>query len=265
MFVFLRILVNELFILVIIGMCKIKYIRYMLLSLLLLASFIGATATADRVVVTSGRVVYDAFGRAVKVYHPTVDTDSVYDFIAAIDAVDPTITKYDVLDRPVRVIYPDGTETNTSYRVEDHALVTHVTDALSNETETHVSGSGHTLKSIQFDGTEQIVTQFTYDGIGRLVEVLDADTNVTVSEYDMGDRRVRVSHPASGETTSSYDALGNVLKRQTANLRDSALFIEYGYDRGRLVSVNYPEHPENTFFTDIFGPQDAHSSTAARV
>ena len=103
MFVFLRILVNELFILVIIGMCKIKYIRYMLLSLLLLASFIGATATADRVVVTSGRVVYDAFGRAVKVYHPTVDTDSVYDFIAAIDTVDPTITKYDILDRPGRL------------------------------------------------------------------------------------------------------------------------------------------------------------------
>ena len=222
-----------------------RYFRYMLLSLLLLASFIGATATADRVVVTSGRVVYDAFGRAVKVYHPTVDTDSVDDFIAAIDTVDPTITKYDVLDRPVRVIYPDGTETNTSYRVEGHALVTHVTDALDNETETHVSGSGHTLKSIQFDGSEQIVTQFTYDGIGRLVEVLDADTNVTVSEYDMGDRRVRVSHPASGETTFTYDVLGNVLTRQTANLRDSALFIEYGYDRGRLISVNYPEHPEN--------------------
>ena len=222
-----------------------RIIRYKLLSLLLLASFVGATATADRVVVTSGRVVYDPFGRAVKVYHPTVDTDSVDDFIAAIDAVDPTITKYDVLDRPVRVIYPDGTETNTSYRVEDHALVTHVTDALSNETETHVSGSGHTLKSIQFDGAEQIVTQFTYDGIGRLVEVMDADTNVTVSEYDMGDRRVRVIHPASGETTFTYDVLGNVLTRQTANLRDSALFIEYTYDRGRLVSVNYPEHPEN--------------------
>ena len=223
---------------------QIRHIRYMFLSLLL-ASFIGATASSDKVVVTSGRVVYDAFGRAVKVYHPTVATDSVYDFSAAIDTVPPTVTEYDVLDRPVRVIYPDGTETNTTYRVEGHALVTHVTDALSNETETHVSGSGHTLKSIQFDGAEQIVTQFTYDGIGRLVEILDADTNVTVSEYDMGDRRVRVSHPASGETTFTYDALGNVLKRQTANLRDSALFIEYGYDRGRLISVNYPEHPEN--------------------
>ena len=217
----------------------------LLIFLLLLSSSVGATATADRVVVTSGRVVYDAFGRAVATYHPTVDTDSVYDFIAAIDTVDPTCTTYDVLDRPVRVIYPDGTETNTTYRVEGHALVTHVTDALGNATETHVSGSGRTLKSIQYDGSEQIVTQFTYDGIGRLVEVLDADTNVTVSEYDMGDRRVRVSHPASGETTFSYDALGNVLKRQTANLRDSALFIEYTYDHGRLISVKYPEHPEN--------------------
>ena len=226
-------------------MSKIRiHIRYIFL-LLLLASFIDATATADRVVVTSGRVVYDAFGRAVKVYHPTVDTDSVDDFIAAIDTVDPTQTEYDVLDRPVRVTYPDGTETNTTYSVVDHALVTHVTDALGNETETHVSGSGRTLKSIQYDGSEQIVTQFTYDGIGRLVEVMDADTNVTVSEYDMGDRRVRVSHPASGETTFTYDVLGNVLTRQTANLRDSALFIEYGYDRGRLISVNYPEHPEN--------------------
>ena len=195
--------------------------------------------------VTSGRVVYDPFGRAVATYHPTVDTDSVDDFIAAIDTVDPTQTEYDVLDRPVRVTYPDGTETNTTYSVVDHALVTHVTDALGNETETHVSGSGRTLKSIQYDGSEQIVTQFTYDGIGRLVEVMDADTNVTVSEYDMGDRRVRVSHPASGETTFTYDVLGNVLTRQTANLRDSALFIEYGYDRGRLISVNYPEHPEN--------------------
>ena len=223
----------------------IRYIRYIFLLSLLLASFIGATATADRVVVTSGRVVYDAFGRAVKVYHPTVATDSVYDFSAAIDTVPPTVTEYDVLDRPVRVIYPDGTETNTSYSVAGHALVAHVTDALDNESETHVSDSGRTLKSIQYDGAGQIVTSFTYDGIGRLVAVMDADSNVTVSEYDMGDRRVRVSHPASGETMFTYDALGNVLTRQTANLRDRAQFIEYGYDRGRLVSVSYPEHPEN--------------------
>ena len=124
-----------------------RIIRYMLLSLLLLASSVVATATAERVVVTSGRVVYDAFGRAVATYHPTVATDSVYDFSAAIDTVPPTVTEYDVLDRPTRVIYPDGTKTNTSYSVAGHALVTHVTDALDNESETHVSGSGRTVKS----------------------------------------------------------------------------------------------------------------------
>ena len=84
-----------------------RIIRYMLLSLLLLASSVVATATAERVVVTSGRVVYDAFGRAVATYHPTVATVSVYDFSAAIDTVPPTVTEYDVLDRPTRVIYPD--------------------------------------------------------------------------------------------------------------------------------------------------------------
>ena len=129
-----------------------------------------------------------------------------------------------------------------------HVQVTTVTDALGNVSKTHFDGSGRTVKSIRFESPgsqDSILTQFTYDGIGRLVEVLDADSNVTVSEYDMGDRRVRVSHPASGETTFTYDVLGNVLTRQTANLRDSSLFIVYGYDRGRLVSVSYPEHPEN--------------------
>lgn len=179
-----------------------RIIRYMLLSLLL-ASFIGATATTDRVVVTSGRVVYDAFGRAVKVYHPTVDGDTVTAFSCEVDTVPPTVTAYDVLDRPVRVTYPDYSVTEMDYRVEGHALVTHVTDALSNETETHVSGSGRTLKSIQYDGSEQIVTQFTYDGIDRLVEVLDADTNV--GDYNF------LHNPPPG-TQTKIRANGDVLR-----------------------------------------------------
>ena len=50
------------------------YIRYIFLLPL---SFVVGTATAERVVVTSGRVVYDAFGRVIATYHPTVDGDSV--------------------------------------------------------------------------------------------------------------------------------------------------------------------------------------------
>jgi len=167
------------------------YIRF--LFLLLLLSFVVGTAMAERVVVTSGRVVYDAFGRVIATYHPTVD-DSVYGdsvdcYSNAVDAVAPTRTKYDVLDRPVKVIYPDETETNTRYYVEGRALVTRVTDALGHTSDTHVTASGKTLKSVRYNSagvTNAITTQYAYDGLGRLVSVNDAEGNVTSSSKKIG-------------------------------------------------------------------------------
>ena len=98
------------------------YFRYMLLLLLLLVSSVGATATADQVVVTSGRVVYDPFGRAVKVYHPTVDSERVDSFSRAVDNVAPTRTEYDELDRPLKVTLPDGTYTTYAYSLVGNVL-----------------------------------------------------------------------------------------------------------------------------------------------
>ena len=160
----------------------IRHIRIIfLLSLPLLASSFGATATAEKVVVTSGRVE--------KVYHPTVDGDTVTAFRCEVDTVPPTVTAYDVLDRPVRVTYPDNSVTETDYGVSGHVQVTTVTDALGNVSKTHFDGSGRTVKSIRFESPgsqDSIVTSFTYDGIGRLVEVLDADSNVTSSSKKIG-------------------------------------------------------------------------------
>ena len=68
------------------------YIRYIFLLLL---SFVVGTATAERVervVVTSGRVVYDAFGRVIATYHPTVDGDSVDRYSNAVEFHDTAIT-----------------------------------------------------------------------------------------------------------------------------------------------------------------------------
>ena len=122
--------------------------RSFLLLSLLLASFIGATAASDRVVVTSGRVVYDPFGRAVAVYHPTVDRRAdVTVYSDTVDSEPSTVTEYDVLDRPVKVTYPDSTFTETDYGVSGHFQVATVTDALGNVSKTHVDGSGRTVKS----------------------------------------------------------------------------------------------------------------------
>lgn len=87
-------------------------IQNIILMLLFQLLFIPVSH-ADQVVVTSGRVEYDPFGRVVRVYHPTVDSERVDNFSRAVDNVAPTRTEYDELDRPLVVHLPD--ETVTTY------------------------------------------------------------------------------------------------------------------------------------------------------
>ena len=222
-------------------------IRHIILLLLFHLLFMPLSH-ADQVVVTSGRVVYDPFGRAVKVYHPTVDSERVDSFSRVVDNVSPTWTEYDELDRPLRVHLPDDTYTTYAYSLDGNALKTTVTDAEGNSSATVVNGSGKTVASIQYKGpagSAALTTSFVYDGVGRLIRVTDPEGNVTESTYDYGDRRTKVVHPASGETSYTYDRLGNVLTVQTANLKESGASISHLYELGRLIGVHYPEHPEN--------------------
>ena len=68
---------------------------------------------------------------------------------------------------------------------------------------------------------------------------------VTTSVYDTGDRRTEVNHPASSIMSFTYDPLGNVLTKQTANMAEEGKMITYTYDDHRLTGINYPYHPEN--------------------
>ena len=209
----------------------------------------GSGASDQNVMIVSGRNVYDAFGRVAKAYYPTTeDMGSKTSFSTAFDNVTPTTTTYDVLDRALDVILPDGAKTETRYSLDlgSNALVTRVKDALGNSQSTVTNGSGKTLKSIQHSGPDgEITTTFEYDGIQRLVRVTDTEGNVTTSVYDMGDRRTEVNHPASGKTSFTYDPLGNVLTKQTANMAEEGKMITYTYDYHRLTGISYPDHPEN--------------------
>ena len=209
----------------------------------------GNSAKDENVMIVSGRNVYDAFGRVAKAFYPTTEgTGSKSTFSKSFDNVSPTVTVYDVLDRATSVTLPDNSTTTTAYTVDNssHTLVTTVTDALHNVQATHTNGSGKTVKSIQHSGPDgEITTTFEYDGIQRLVRVTDTEGNVTTSVYDMGDRRTEVSHPASGITSFTYDPLGNVLTKQTANMAEEGKMITYTYDYHRLTGISYPDHPEN--------------------
>ena len=209
----------------------------------------GSGASDQNVMIVSGRNVYDAFGRVAKAYYPTTEgMGGKTSFSTTFDNVNPTITAYDVLDRALSVKLPDDSETTTEYTLDNsaNALVTTVTDALGNKQATHTNGSGKTVKSVQLSGPDgEIATTFEYDGIQRLVKVTDVEGNVTTSVYDMGDRRTEVNHPASGITSFTYDPLGNVLTKQTANMAEEGKMITYTYDYHRLTGINYPDHPEN--------------------
>ncbi|MFR6389905.1 MAG: RHS repeat-associated core domain-containing protein, partial [Prevotella sp.] len=228
----------------------------------------GSSAKDENVMIVSGRNVYDAFGRVAKAFYPTTEgTGSNSTFSKSFDNVSPTVTVYDVLDRVTSVTLPDNSTTTTAYTVDNssHTLVTTVTDALHNVQATHTNGSGKTLKTIQKSGPDgEITTSFEYDGIQRLVRVTDTEGNVTTSTYDMGDRRTEVNHPASGITSFTYDALGNVLTKQTANLAKEGKFITYDYDYQRLTGINYPDHPENNV-KYYYGGRNASQNRIGRL
>lgn len=71
----------------------------------------------------------------------------------------------------------------------------------------------------------EITTTFEYDGIQRLVRVTDTEGNVT--------------------PPFTYDPLGNMLTKQTANMAEKGKMIAYTYDYHRLTGISYPDHPEN--------------------
>ena len=121
------------------------------------------------------------------------------------------------------------------------------------------------MKTIQNSGPDgEITTSFEYDGIQRLVRVTDMEGNVTTSTYDMGDHRTEVNHLASGITSFTYDALGNVLTKQTANLAKEGKFITYDYDYQRLTGINYPDHPENNV-KYYYGGRNASQNRIGRL
>ena len=228
----------------------------------------GSAPKDENVMIVSGRNVYDAFGRVAKAYYPTTEpTGSRTTFNKSFDNVSPTVSVYDVLDRATAVTLPDNSTTKTEYDVDNasNTLVTTVTDALGNKQATYTDGSGKTVKTEQLSGPDgTITTSFEYDGINRLVKVTDTEGNVTTSVYDMGDRRTEVNHPASGITTFTYDALGNVVTKQTANLKKEGKTINYEYDYGRLTAINYPDHPENNV-KYYYGGRNASQNRIGRL
>ncbi|WP_370457715.1 RHS repeat domain-containing protein, partial [Dysgonomonas sp. ZJ709] len=209
----------------------------------------GTNPVDKKVMIVSGRAKFDPFGRVREAFYPVSEnTGSKTVFNPVFDAVTPTKSEYDIMDRAVKTILPDNSESLMAYSKDNSSrtLVTTVTDAMGGKQSTFTNGSGLTIKTEQLSGPDgTIITRFEFDPINQLLKAIDNGDNETVSAYDMAGRRTQVIHPASGVTNLKYDNASNLLSKQTANLEEEGKFITYDYEYNRLLSVNYPNHPEN--------------------
>jgi len=222
--------------------------------------------------IVSGKVMYDAFGRATEVYQPVFEADgnpATYNINP--DNMQPTLITYDVLDRILQLILPDGSITTHTYNIGDYngetMYVDSLLDALNHSSVTYTKANGRQAAIVRKSDTDDIYTSFEYNAIGELLTVTDPMGNITISMYDMLGNRISFDHPDAGLTEFIYDGAGNIIKKITANLRkkipnDGA--ISYKYDRERLVEIVYPRNIQNRV-NYTYGEPDAPFNRAGRV
>ncbi len=236
----------------------------------------GAIYTApqganDEVMIVSGRVTFDAFGRIVENYYPVREPVGTQgQFNSSYDIITPTRTVYDVLDRNTLTTLPDEAITKTEYtfgsdRNGQTQFSTRVTDAngIWKESYTNVRGLTTAIQELYSQGSN-IWTSYTYNAINELTEVKDDQNNLITSEYDWLGRRTQVIHPDAGTTTFQYDLANNMTRKVTANLALSGGGIGYEYEFERLTKVNYPDNPQNNV-TYTYGDSGAPNNRAGRI
>lgn len=223
--------------------------------------------TAQRQIV-SGRILYDAFGRALKEYHP-IRTTAIpqADSIVSGAASYFTKTTYDILDRKDSVMLPDGAVTWTAYGFEDDAYLTTVTDANGNIKKSLTDIRGRNVARKDY-GPGEIVTRFRYNGVGDLLDVTDAGNNITAYTYDLLGRKLTYDHPDGGLTKYTYDPAGNLTEKLTGNLLewwpDVSGPIKYTYQYERPVRIDYPRNYQNQV-TYAYGDTTAGFNRIGRV
>ncbi|MCY9877328.1 SpvB/TcaC N-terminal domain-containing protein [Vibrio natriegens] len=233
----------------------------------------GQAGHGTPMMVASGRIHFDAFGRDIAQWYPVEEAlGSSGTFNSQFDSVNPTRKSYDVLNRVLVTTLPDGnTLTNVygfgsdrsgSIQFEHQSI-----DANGNESETYKDVRGLITTVVQHNqigGHANIFTSYQYSAVNELVSLADDMNNVTSVIYDLAGRRTHIDSPDMGLTESVYDNASNVVQKITANLRAQGLAINYEYDFERLSGISYPINAVNNI-SYYYGKPGAEGNTAGRL
>ena len=193
----------------------------------------------------SGKVQYDALGRAVRQHDPlSCGSDSILLYRRSPSAL-RTETAYDILDRTVSC----STWHNASPLVQLTAyayistsdgtmLQTSVTDPLLRTTKGISDAYGRNKSVTDANGG---TTTFIYDALGQMLSSTDPGGSVTRYQYDMLGRPTQRIHPDAGTTTTVYDPAGNVVSQTNAEGET----VSYEYHFMRPTKRHYSKYPMN--------------------
>jgi len=195
-------------------------------------------------------VIYDNMGRIWRETQPYETSASNY--------IEYT---YDVLDRKKRIFYPDNTNIEYNYGFEDNYFYSSVIDQKGKVKKTINDVRGLIIYMKEGTG-ENIITRYSYNPMGEITGIIDANNNHTIINYDNLGRRTRINNSDSGIIEYAYDLTGNLIQKITPNLREQGKSIKYRYNYNRREQIVYPE---KSMVTYIYGVPNDSDYSAGRI
>lgn len=212
-------------------------------------------------IVVSGSVTYNARRSPHKEYLPYFDTGTLAYQDAAIGDTGFVQNQYDALGRIVRVVQPrttvsmppayseiiyapltktikDEEQTNPASARYGSAKQHSFDGLLNNDGEGRLRQTGEWVKLTDIGTPGPLAawtTRYSYDVLGNLISLEDAQGNIRTSTYDGLSREVFSSDPDRGRTTYGYDAAGHLAYSVDAKGQE----IVFQYDGADRVTGEY--------------------------
>ena len=221
--------------------------------------------------VCSKATSYDGFGREIATQSDgpdgnTIHVETVYNEIGKLwrkslphfstELVRWAESKYDCLGRLVESTTPDQRKSTISY---DRGRTSYI-DPRGKQRDEDRDAYSRLVTVWQWNNGICWATNYHYDALGRLRDILDAHGDLTEIGYDSLSRKINMTDPNMGHWKYEYDANGNLLYQTDAKLQT----ISYQYDPvNRPWLKSYPSGTPVEYFYDE--PDSVYGNTVGRM
>ena len=168
-----------------------------------------------------------------KGYTSYVDYDNRGNLIMLRDALGNTTRyEYDLMNRPVKSIYPNGAV--VSYTYNQYGNISSVTDALGNVTSYSYDTGGRMIQTTYADGS---VESYGYDENGNMTTITTADGRTLTYTYDGLGKVTKITYPDGTTEECTYDMLGQVTS--STDIMGNTTSISYD-STGKVLGLDLP-------------------------